>query len=136
MLFFLAKKTRIYVLHMRNRFKKGHDLGSRWQLKKVFLFRKARSFCKVRIRLMKLYLLHLLNLLQRQHNTLYMHHHSVVIVILLDIGDCNAPIAIAISFLILMHFFGVEIGHYFIVIAVGGPAARVARSLVDYVSRP
>ena len=99
MLFFLAKKTRIYVLHMRNRFKKGHNLGSRWQLKKVFLFRKARSFCKVRIRLMKLYLLHLLSLLQRQNNALYVHHHGVVIVILLDIGDCNAPIAIAVSFL-------------------------------------
>ena len=98
MLFFLAKKTRIYVLHMRNRFKKGHNLGSRWQLKKVFLFRKARSSCKVRIRLMKLYLLHLLSLLQRQNNTLYVHHHGVVIVILLDIGDCNAPIAIAVSF--------------------------------------
>lgn len=53
---------------------------------------------------MKSYLLHLLSQHWEQDNSLYVHHQSAVIAILLDISDYNILIAIEVSFNIEMHF--------------------------------
>lgn len=54
---------------------------------------------KVRLMPKKPLLLYLADLLQQQTNHLYGHHHGAVIVILLDIEDCNVLIVIELRFL-------------------------------------
>ena len=94
----MPKKTRIYELHMKSRFKKRSALLGRLPFKRAFLFRKVKAFYRVGIRLRESYLLYLPNQHQKQNNAPYEHHHAAVIAILLDIGDYNVLIAIVIGF--------------------------------------
>ena len=105
----MPKKTKIYELHMKSRSKRRSGLLGRLLSKRVFLFKKDRAFYRAGMRLKKLYLLHQLNWRWKQNNTVYGHHHSVVIVILLDIDSCNVLIAVVTSFHIEMHFWGFKI---------------------------
>jgi len=65
----------------------------------VFLPRRRRVLYNMRMRPKKPLLLHLSELPQQPANPLYGHYHGAVIVILLDIKDCNVLIAIGFSIL-------------------------------------
>ena len=81
----------------------SNTLISRLLSKRVFLLRKAKALYRAGIRLMKPYLLHLLNQDWEQDKALHVHYQSAVIAILLDISDDNVLMAIVISF-IEIHF--------------------------------
>ena len=68
---------------------------------------------KVRMMLKKPLLLYLADLLQQRTEYLYGHHHGAVIVILLNIKDCNALIAIELSSFIINVSFVVLLASIF-----------------------
>ncbi|BDD61384.1 hypothetical protein MAP00_006429 [Monascus purpureus] len=92
-----------------------------------FPLRKANSFYSMRLRSKKLQMLNLLNQHRLQLSSMYRHHHSVVIAILLDISDHNVLIAIETSFYKYMCFWEDTVPCPF------GPWSKVAHSVVDYV---